>query len=334
MLIFHPIEYHWTQHGEACKLCNFEVNLLHPMKARIPPMHALRALEAFARLGTVWEAAEDLGVSRSAVSHRLAMLETILGFEVAGRSGKGIALTPRGRRYALDVQRSLALLADAHEEGSGKPVEGSLRISSTAGFASMWLCNHIASFQAEYPNLGLQIVTSRELGEAADRDVDLFIAFGEGHWPKHTVQHLYDVEFMPLCSPALQNMQGGLNQPADVLRFPLLHLQQWEDWRRWLAVSGVEFPRRGAGITFSDMMLVQAAAIAGQGIMLGDAITCGGALAAGQLVSPFAAKIKSRGGYYLLRSRHKRMNPAMHAFTRWLNALFMRIGTELKGGPL
>jgi LysR family transcriptional regulator, glycine cleavage system transcriptional activator len=302
------------------------------MKARIPPLHALQALDAFARLGTVWEAAEELGITRSAVSHRLAMLESLLGFEVASRSGKGIALTARGRRYAQDVQKSLALLAEAHEEGAGKPVEGTLRISSTAGFASMWLCNHIASFQAEYPNLSIQIVTSRELDQATDRDVDLCIVFGEGNWPKHTVQHLYDVEFLPMCSPALQNMQGGLNRPGDVLRYPLLHLRQWDEWRQWLAASGIEFPRSAAGITFSDLMLVQSAAIAGQGIMMGDEITCAGALAAGQLVTPFSTKIRSRGGYYLLRSRQRRANPAMLAFTRWLNALFMRIGTELRGG--
>lgn len=316
-----------------CKVFSFEVNFSHPMKTQIPPIHALRALDAFARLGTMWEAAEDLGITRSAVSHRLAMLETILGFEVASRSGKGIALTSRGKRYAHEVHRSLALLVDAHEEGTSKPVEGVLRISSTPGFASMWLCNHIASFQAEYPNLSLQIVTSAELDEATDRAVDLFIAFGDGNWPKHTVQHLYDVEFLPMCSPALQNAQGGLDRPSDVLRFPLLHLRSWDDWRQWLAIGGIEFPRRGTGITFSDLMLVQRAAIAGQGIMMGDEITCAGALAAGQLVSPFSTKIKARGAYYLLRSRQKRTNPAMLAFTRWLNALFMRIGSELKGGP-
>jgi len=300
------------------------------MKARIPPLHALQALDAFARLGTVWEAAEDLGITRSAVSHRIAMLESVLGFEVVCRSGKGIALTARGKRYAEDVRKSLALLAAAHEEGAGTPVEGTLRVSSTAGFASMWLCNHIASFQAEHPNLSLEIVASRELGEATDRDVDLSIVFGEGSWPRYTVQHLYDVEFLPMCSPALQNMQGGLNRPSDVLRHPLLHLRQWEEWREWLAMNGVEYPR-SAGITFSDLMLVQSAAIAGQGIMMGDEVTCAGALAAGQLVTPFAAKIKARGGYYLLRSRQRRPNPAMIAFTRWLNALFTRIGTELKG---
>jgi LysR family glycine cleavage system transcriptional activator len=290
------------------------------------------ALDAFARLGTVWEAAEDLGITRSAVSHRLAMLESALGFELATRSGKGVALTARGKRYAEDVRRSLTLLADAHEDRGGKPVEGELCISSTPGFASMWLCNHIASFHEQYPNLTLHIVTGRELDEASDSGVDLFIVFGEGSWPRHTVQHLYDVEFLPLCSPALQNMHGGLNRAADVLQHPLLHLRQTDEWRQWLAAHEVDLARRRSGVIFSDMMLVQTAAIAGQGIMMGDEITCAGALAAGQLVAPFSSKIKARGGYYLLRSRQRRPNPAMLAFTRWLNALFMRIGTELRGG--
>jgi LysR family glycine cleavage system transcriptional activator len=308
------------------------VNISHPTKSRIPPLHALQALDAFARLGTVWEAAEDLGITRSAVSHRLAMLETILGFELAMRSGKGIALTVRGRRYAEDVRKSLALLSDAHEDGAARTVEGALCISSTPGFASMWLCNHIASFHEQYPNLALRIVTRSELDEASDRDADLFIVFGDGNWPRHTVQHLYDVEFLPMCSPALQNMHGGLDRPVDVLRYPLLHLRQQDEWRQWLAASGAELPRGRSGVTFSDLMLVQTAAIAGQGIMMGDEITCAGALAAGQLVAPFSTKIKARAGYYLLRSRQRRPNPAMQAFVRWLNALFMRIGTELRGG--
>jgi LysR family glycine cleavage system transcriptional activator len=294
-------------------------------------MHALRALDAFARLGSVWEAAEHLGISRSALSHRLGMLEDVLGFEVAVRSGKGIALTARGRRYALDVQKSLALLRDAHEEG-GRPIEGKLKISSTPGFASMWLCNHIGAFQAEHPDLDLTIVASRELDQTDDREADLFIVFGEGGWPKHHVQHLYDVEFLPLCSPALQNLHGGLNAPPDLLRFALLHLNDWDDWRHWLAAAGVPFPRRGTGISFSDLMMVQTAAIGGQGIMMGDAITCAGALAAGQLVAPFPLKIKSRAGYYLVRPAQKRASLAAGAFTRWLNALLKRVSHELRVG--
>ncbi len=306
---------------------------LHHNNLRIPPVAALTALDAFARLGTVWEAAERLGITRSAVSHRLAMLERLLGFELLTRAGKGVALTERGRRYADDVRKSLLLLATAQGDSAAREIDGVLRISSTAGFCSMWLCKHLASFHAEHPNLWLQIVTPAELDDVAATDVDLFVAFGDGSWPRHTVRHLYDVEFTPMCSPTLLSIQGGLGAPADVLRFPLL-MRGWDDWQQWLAVCGVEPPRRSAGILFSDINLVQTAAIAGQGVMMGDEITCAGALASGQLVAPFTTKIKSGGGYYLVRDRRKRATPAVAAFMRWLDALLMRIGTARARGSL
>lgn len=281
---------------------------MHAKKSQIPPMHTLTALESFARHGSVWQAAEELGVTRSAISHRLGMLEGVLGFDVVRRSGKGIALTVRGKRYVQDVRKSLELLAGAQDEGGNAPVDGVLRISSTPGFASMWLCNHIASLYAEHPGLRIEITTGRDLAEVSGADTDLFIVFGDGQWPRHAVRHLYDVEFQPMCSPALLSMQGGLNEAADALHFPLLHLRQPDDWVQWLAANGVAFPNQNAGITFSDMMLVQRAAIAGQGIMMGDEVTCAGALASGQLVSPFTVRIKLPGGYYLVRDRRKRVS--------------------------
>ncbi len=296
-------------------------------------MHALRALEAFARLGTEWAAAEELGVTRSAVSHRLAMLEDILGFVVLQRCGKGIALTPRAARYAQDVRKSLTLLDNAWEDSTNTEIDGVLRISSTPGFASMWLCNHIAAFHAEFPNLHVEVTCSPALDDVSARDMDLYIAFGDGNWPKHAVKHLYDVEFLPLCSPALLNMHSGLATPADVLDFVLLHLRRWDDWSRWLAVNAVEFPMHSAGITFSDLMLVQTAAIAGQGIMMGDEVTCAGALAGGLLVTPFTTKIKSSGGYYLVNDRRKKPTPAVAAFTRWLDALIARVAEPQSNRP-
>jgi LysR family transcriptional regulator, glycine cleavage system transcriptional activator len=196
----------------------------------------------------------------------------------------------------------------------------------------MWLCNHIASLYAEHPSLRIEITTGQDLAEVSATDVDLFIVFGDGHWPRHAIRHLYDVEFQPMCSPVLLSMQGGLNEAADAMHFPLLHLRQSDDWIQWLAANGVALPRRNVGITFSDMMLVQRAAIAGQGIMMGDEVTCAGALASGQLVSPFSVKIKLPGGYYLVRDRRKRVSPAILAFTRWLDALIARILTELRDG--
>jgi len=305
---------------------------MHQKKLKIPPMHTLTAIESLARLGSVWQAADELGVSRSAISHRLGMLEQILGFDVVMRNGKGITLTTRGKRYVQEVCKSLDLLASAQNEGGSAPVDGALRISSTPGFASMWLCNHIASLLAEHPGLRIQVVADRELAEVSAADIDLFIVFGDGQWPRHVVRHLYDVEFQPMCSPALLSMHHGLGKPADALRFPLLHLRQRDDWVQWLAATGTEVPERNFGIVFSDMMLVQQAAIAGQGIMMGDEVTCAGALASGQLVAPFSIKIGLPGGYYLVRDRRKRVSPSILAFTRWLDALIARKLVELRDG--
>lgn len=305
---------------------------MHAKRSQVPPMHALMALEAVARLGSIWQAADELGVTRSAVSHRLGLLERMLGLKLVRRSGKGVAMTERGRRYVQDVRRCLELLIDAQRETGSTPVGGLLRISSTQGFASMWLCNHIASLCAEHPDLRIEITTGSGLDDVGATDVDLHIVFGDGRWPGHAVRHLYNVDFRPMCSPALLSMHGGLNKAADVLQFPLLHLRQWDEWLQWLALNGLELPARAVGITFSDMMLVQRAAIAGQGIMMGDEITCAGALAAGQLVSPFSVRLESASSYYLVRDRRKRASPAITAFTRWLDQLINGTLTVLRDG--
>lgn len=297
------------------------------MAIKAPSMQSLQALEAFARLGSVWRAADELGITRSAVSHRISLLEELLGFEVLERSGKGAALTLRGRRYALQVGRSLTLLTDAGNEGSA-PIAGTLKISSTAGFASMWLCHGIARFHEEHPDLRIEIATRRVLDEISDPSVDIFIAFGDGNWPNYVIHPLYDVEFLPVCSPSLLNRRGGMEQPADLLRYPLLHLLGPEDWSRWFAMHGVELAGSIPGIVFSNMMLVQSAAIAGQGVMMGDNVTYAALLATGQLVRPFSMTISASGSYYLVFPKRHRANPAVLAFTSWLKALINELRSE------
>ncbi|HVW68597.1 MAG TPA: LysR substrate-binding domain-containing protein [Steroidobacteraceae bacterium] len=300
------------------------------MSQKLPPMQALLALDAFERLGTAWQAAEELGITRSAVSHRLALLEETLGFGILERSGKGTALTSRGKRYALSVRRSLSLIAEAGKEDR-TPIEGTLRISSTAGFASMWLCQHIARFHEEHPNLSLEICTRRELDNVSDPTMHVFIAFGDGNWPNYLMKRLYDVEYLPVCSPTLLNSRGGLERPPDVLRFPLLHLHRRDDWSRWLATNGVEVAKTVPGILFSDMMLIQSAALAGQGIMMGDNVTCAALLSAGQLVCPFSTTISAPGSYYLVIDRRQRRNPAVQAFSSWIETLIRQLRPDSSG---
>lgn len=288
--------------------------------SRIPSTQALRALDSFARHGSVWRAADELGLTRSAVSHQLRLLESDLGFELLRRVGKGVGLTARGRRYANSVRKALSMIGEAAIHHDDRGVGGPFTISCTPGFASLWLCTHIGEFLERYPDVALRIRTPRRLDETSNREVDVFIAFGDGNWPNRTVELLSEVEFTPLCSPVLLNKAGGINEPADLLKVPLLHLVEYEDWARWFALAGVEVPDPETGIIFSDMNLLLSATTAGQGVAMGDELTCGRALASGTLVRPFELAVQSMRAYYLVMEHQKSGNPIARVFAEWMRS--------------
>lgn len=296
------------------------------MALRIPSTQALKALESFARHGSVWKAADELGLSRSAISHQLRLLERELGFGLLLRQGREIGLTVRGRRYANEIARALAQIGEAARRQDDRGIDGPLVVSCTPGFASLWLCTHIEEFQARYPDIALQVVTPRELGSVGDSAVDVFIAFGDGDWSTKAVELLSEVNFTPVCTPGLLNRMGPITTPRDLLRMRLLHLATFEDWTRWFAKAGADSSEAETGIVFADMNLVLAAATAGQGVAMGDELTCAPALAAGQLVRPWDFSIKAMRAYYLVMDPKKAEHPGIEAFRAWLKT---RLGHDI-----
>lgn len=289
------------------------------MAPRLPSMQALRALEAFARTGTVWQAADELHLTRSAVSHQLRLLERDLGFALMDRSGPRASLTPQGAAYAAEVRRALTALAGAGARHAGRNVGGSLTISVTPGFASSWLCPRIGRFVAGFPDVAVNLVTPRRLDDVTQPGVDLFAIFARAAPLGIEAELLTAVAFTPLCAPTLMNRLGGLAEPGDLHRATLLHLGDRSDWEEWFALGPAPMPA-APGITFSDMNMVLAAAFAGQGVALGDTFTCGAALRSGALRRPFAAVIPSPRAYYLVVPPGRAASPAVAAFRGWLAA--------------
>lgn len=288
---------------------------------RIPSTQALRALDSFARHGSVWRAADELNLTRSAVSHQLRLLERDLGFPLLNRIGTKIELTEQGAGYAQDIRKALSAISGSASRHANRGVSGVVTVSCTPGFASNWLCNHISAFRTAYPDLQLSIVTPRRLDDASTPDVDIFIAFGMGHqWPDMKTELLVTVEFTPLCSPMLINKVGGLSEPADLRKTCLLHLSDREDWQMWLEASGEDPSLAQTGFLFSDMNLVYAAATSGQGVAMGDEFICRTAMASGQLVRLFDTNLASKRSYFLVVSDAKAENEAVKAVMSWLKA--------------
>ena len=291
---------------------------------RIPSTQALRALDSFTRHGSVWKAADELNLTRSAVSHQLRLLERDLGFQLLSRVGTRIELTEQGLGYALDVRKALNTIAGSAVRHANRGVSGSIHVCCTPGFASSWLCSQISGFREAHPDVKLAISTPMRLDDVSNPDVDVFISFGTGYWPDMQVEPLVEVEFTPLCSPVLINKTVSLSDPADIRKTCLLHLGDDDDWEEWLRIAGVDPAYAQTGIVFSDMNLVYAAAMSGQGIAMGDEFICRHAMATGQLVRPFDINIKSKRAYYLVVSEAKADNKTVIAFCDWLKEEVMK----------
>ncbi|MGV8986964.1 MAG: LysR substrate-binding domain-containing protein [Cypionkella sp.] len=287
---------------------------------RIPSTQALRALESFARHGTVWQAADELNLTRSAVSHQLRMLERDLDFQMLNRVGTRVELTPQGRAYANDIRQALRAISGSAARNTGRGVTGSLTVSCAPGFAAGWLCNKIGRFTAAYPDIALSIITPRRLGEVNNPLVDLFITYGDGEFADMQTEHVLDVVATPVCSPTMVNRLGKMPEPIDVLRLGLLHLAEQKDWAAWFLAVGLDPGRAATGVVFSDMHLVYSAALAGQGIAMGDLFLSEDAMNGGHLVRPFEQSVQLPLAYHMAVPLAMVGNPIVEAFRNWLRS--------------
>ncbi len=287
--------------------------------SRIPSTQALRALESFARHGTVWQAADELNLTRSAVSHQLRLLERDLGFRLMNRVGTRVELTPQGVTYAADVRRALSMISGSATRNAARGISGALTVSCPPGFASSWLCPRIGGFSEAFPDVALSVVTPRRLEDVSNPDVDVFISFGHGNQPGMEVELLKAVEFTPLCSPILLNrLDGLLDRPEGLMQVTLLHLTDFQDWEAWFGLAGLPEVASREGIRFSDMNLVYTASLAAQGVSMGDEFICQQAMGSGLLVRPFDLSIRSPRSYFMIVPPEKSGNPAGAAFRGWL----------------
>src|SRR6201996_1776286 len=175
--------------------------MANPMNPSQPSARALAALASFATLGSLTEAAEALGVTRSALSHRIADLEKRLGVALVRKSGRGLELTEDGERL-------LASMGDALEriDAAVQPFQrdrGQIRLSTVATFASHWLIPRIAQFQARHPRIEVAIFTTTRPVDLKKEAMDCAIRRGRGGWKGLSSALLFKETLMPVAAPGV-----------------------------------------------------------------------------------------------------------------------------------
>jgi DNA-binding transcriptional LysR family regulator len=234
------------------------------MTARIPPIQCLLTFEALARLRSVTQAAEELCVTPSAVSHRVRQLEQILGAKLFGRAD--FSLTTEGSEYLAHVREGLAILErfPGRNAAQGKR---KLRVAVTPTFSRSILMPRLRSFIEAYPEIDLTLQVSIPLLDVVAEDADLMIRYGTGRYAD--VEHvcLMTDEVTPLASPAFVREHGPFDS-IEELRDAKLIKSPLEPWRTWFLAHGLDAVEPAEGSSFNDIGLMCDAAAQGLGIAL------------------------------------------------------------------
>jgi LysR family transcriptional regulator, glycine cleavage system transcriptional activator len=282
----------------------------------LPPLNALRAFEAAARLLSFTRAAQELHVTQTAISHQMRNLEAHLGVRLFVRLPRRLMLTPEGQAYARELGRVFERIGDATAALEARPRREVLAVTSVPSFAARWLVPRLGRFGEAQPHTDLRLVATERHVDLARESVDVGIRFGYGRYAGLRTEKLMDDEYFPVCSPGLLRRRRSL----DLRRHPLLHDDSPDGWRRWLRAFGVTGVDPERGHVFSDASMTLQAAADGRGVALGRRVLVSGDLAAGRLVRPFPHAMPADQAYYLVSAEHSGELPKVKAFRAWLRA--------------
>lgn len=298
-----------------------------PVATLLPPMAAVRVFEAAARHGSFTRAAEELGMTQAAVSYQIKLLEERVGGPLFLRRPRQVELTELGQSLAPSVTQAFELMRSAFSS-IREDKQGTLVITSLQTFSAQWLVRHLGGFQLERPGIAVRLQSSDAVMDFMREDIDVGIRTGYGDWPGLKAHMLVPSFFTPMLSPELADSIGGVKEPADLLKLPLLEsADPW--WRLWFEAAGVSGHDLGQrpGSRFGAQTLEASAAMAGQGVAILTPALHREELEAGRLVQPFDLVCAAeKHGYWLVYPEARRNTPKIKAFREWLLAEAARTG--------
>jgi LysR family glycine cleavage system transcriptional activator len=293
------------------------------MTGRLPSLNGLRAFEAAARHLSFTQAASELNVTQTAISHQIKRLEEELGVRLFVRQNRALSLTSEARDYLPGIRAAFNDLRLATDRLLRKDDDHVLTVSTLASLAAKWLLPRLSAFQEAHPGIDVRITTSTGLVDFQRDNVDAAIRYGRGQWQGVRADWLMADEMFPVCSPALLQAPKPLKCPEDLRDHVLLHTSNVysDDWRLWLTAAGLpaDLPKQ-PGVTFDLIFVTVQAAIDGIGVAMGRTSYVQDDIAKGRLVVPFKIALPTDAGFYLVSPQGRTDSPKLAAFRQWLGA--------------
>ncbi|WP_261841841.1 LysR substrate-binding domain-containing protein [Aliamphritea ceti] len=277
---------------------------------------SLRLFDVVARHLSFTQAAEELHLTKGAVSYQISRLEEALGFSLFIRKHKGILLTPKGKQLWHASQTAFHdlenLITQLREDDTSR-----ITVGMSTYFASRWLSPRLMNFMAEYPNISLRLQPMIDLADFHTENIDMAIRWGKGSWPGMNVELLLQAPVRPATSKNTVAKLAG--QPAHewINKLTLLHDRENSPaWQEWHQRADEPYHAKKGGLVIQDPNVRVQAMIDGQGVALYDDLIAA-ELNSGQL-NWLSDISMPEYGYFLVYPANALNNPALQAFRDWI----------------
>jgi LysR family transcriptional regulator, glycine cleavage system transcriptional activator len=295
---------------------------------RLPPLNALKAFEASARLGSFVLAAAELNVTPSAVSQLIKKLEDFYGRQLFIRRNNQLLLTDIARTVQASSSQMMDGLADLTDRLLGGPVRSNLIVSVLPSVGVRWLNRRLPEFLDAHPDVRLDLRMEEDPVDFFRNRIDVRVCYGEHLYPEFTTVPFKRDRVTAMCRPDLVARQRiDPTAPQSLGDDDLIHVAwragfaSYPAWSAWFASQGIAWhPRPELGHTINMSSVAIDLACSGRGVVLGQEMLAENELAAGELVTPFAHWMPLQYDYCLVHAESNKRNRTVSAFVEWLTA--------------
>lgn len=296
----------------------------------LPPLSELRAFEAAARRLSFKEAAVELGVTPTAISHQIRKLEKHCGQPLFRRRPRPLALTWTGEQLFPVIRDGFEKFEDALATTRAAAAGGRLRVTATNAFAARLLVPCLQSWRKMHPRQRIEVVGTDAVLNLEAGDADVSIRYGREPPKDLSAMELRRDTFYLVASPSLVGPKSLPMSPAEIATYPLIECE-WPShdaaaptWRRWEAVARERHPSLPiladvVSMSFREELHAIEAIISGQGIGICSDVLTGPELATGALIRVSDIGLPGYGFYIVHRLNHPKAG-AIKAFSNWMRA--------------
>jgi len=296
---------------------------------RLPPLGTLRAFEAAARHLSFKEAAKELGLTPTAISHQIRLLEEYCGETLFRRRPRPLALSDAGARLFPAIRDGFDVFASALASLAGEAEAKPLRITTTSAFASRWLVPRLSLWREVHADVALSIIGVDRVVKLEADEADLAIRYARSA-PHGASHEIFRDQFYPVCSPKLLAKGPAIRQAGDVAGYPLIHFDWFANdptapgWKKWFELASISDPgaRQGwqVALSFREELHAIEAVLAGQGIALCSDVMVADDLASGALVKALDLALPGYGFYPVYAPDHPR-RATIEVFVQWISTV-------------